>query len=161
MSIADRKDSDKYAKRLEGQLKETAEQNRELEARFDAQKDKLAEVSKHNAKLSAKFVEFQDTILSLEEQNTKLRESNSELTLQTTQLQGFLRERCPNCFKKIVNRKNEGFSPSPVEDVSITDISVDDPQGKKLLVFDVRGRKHSPPLYNINFINITLIIICF
>ena len=129
MSIADKKDSDKYAKRLEGQLKETVEQNRELEARFGAQKYKLAEVSKHNAKLTAKFVEFQESVLYLEGQNTKLRESNSELTAQVTQLQDILREKCLNCFKKIVNRKNESFSPSPVEDVSITDISVDDPQG--------------------------------
>ena len=40
--MADKKDLDKYVKKLELEVREMAEQNKELVARFDAQKDNLA-----------------------------------------------------------------------------------------------------------------------
>ena len=59
MSLASNNDSELYAKNLQSQFHGVVEKNQQLEARFEAQKDKLAESSRDNATLTSKFVEFQ------------------------------------------------------------------------------------------------------
>ena len=128
MSMADKKGSDKYVKQMEGQLRETWEKNRELDARFEAQKDKLAESSKHNVKLTSKVVEYQESMTCLSEENSKIKEENAELAAQVTQLGDILRERRENRSTG-ADFKLSGNTPSLNEDISITDISMDDPPG--------------------------------
>ena len=126
--MAGKKDSDKYIKKIEAQLAATSERNRELEARFEAQKDKLAESSKHNVKLTSKVVEYQESITCLSGENIKIQEENAELAAQVTQLGDILRERRQNC-SATGGLKGKGNAPSLDQDISINDISMDDPQG--------------------------------
>ena len=129
MSMADVKNSDKYVKKMEQQVQQITERNRELEARFAAQKDKFAERSKDNVALTAKVVEFQESVTSLDGDKVKQNEIIADLNAQVTELQGFLREKCDNCSKKNARGKYGRNSPSRTDEISITDISVDDPQG--------------------------------
>jgi len=127
MSMADKKDSDKYVKKLELEIRETSEHNRELKARFEAQKDKLAESSKLNVKLVTQVVEYQESITSLSGENTKVKEENEELAAQVTQLGDILREnRYNSSTKQSMDRK---YTAASIDNVSINDISMDDPQG--------------------------------
>ena len=90
--MAGKKDSDKYVKKLELEVNEISEHNRELQARFEAQKDKLAECSKLNVKLVTQVVECQESITCLSGENAKVKEENEELAAQVTQLGDILRE---------------------------------------------------------------------
>ena len=122
--MADQKSSEKYIKKMEDQLRETLENNRRLEARFEAQGAKLAENSKDNIKLTSKVVEYQGTITSLSGENDRIKEENTELAAQVAQLGDILRE----------NRHKDGAQGKSIshpleEDISVTDISIDDPQG--------------------------------
>ena len=125
--MADKKDSDKYVKKLELELRQTSEHNRELKARFEAQKDKMAESSKLNVKLVTQVVEYQESITSLSGENTKVKEENQELAAQVTQLGDILRENRNNfSTKQSMDRK---YTAPSFDNISINDISMDDPQG--------------------------------
>ena len=127
MSIADKKDSDKYAKKMDLQLKEISEQNRKLEARFEAQKDKLAECSKTNVKLVTQLVEYQESNTYLSAENSKIREENADLASQVAQLGDILRERSSEHSTK--DKFGRNCTAPSLDDYSINDISMDDPQG--------------------------------
>ena len=86
MSMADNKDLDRYVKKLEFQVREISEQNQELNARLEAQKDNLAESSRNNGKFVAQIIEFQESISTLSSENDKIKEENTELAAQVTQL---------------------------------------------------------------------------
>merc|ERR1712223_1665176 len=79
MSIADKKDLDKYVKTLELQIRETEEQNQELLSRLEAQKDSLTETSRNNRKFVAQNIEFQESVSTLSAENVKIKEENAEL----------------------------------------------------------------------------------
>ena len=124
--MADKKDLDKYVKKLELEVREMAEQNKELVARFGAQKDNLAEKSRCNGKLVAQVIEFQESITALSNENDKIKEENAELAAQVTQLGDILREKRDESGKN--SGSNKTWKP-PSLDISINDISMDEPQG--------------------------------
>ena len=126
MSMADKKDLDKYVKKLEFQVREVSEQNQELNARLEAQKDNLAESSRNNGKFVAQIIEFQESISTLSSENDKIKEENTELAAQVTQLGDILREKRYESGKKI---RANGKDINPSLDVSVNDISMDEPQG--------------------------------
>ena len=126
MSIADKKDLDKYVKKLELQVREASEQNQELLGRLESQKDNLAETSRNNGKFVAQIIEFQESISILSAENDKIKEENTELAAQVTQLGDILREKRYDSGKLTwSNRKGVG----PSMDLSVNDISMDEPQG--------------------------------
>ena len=126
MSIADKKDLDKYVKKLELQVREASEQNQELLGRLESQKDNLAETSRNNGKFVAQIIEFQESISILSAENDKIKEENTELAAQVTQLGDILREKRYDSGKMTwSNRKGVG----PSMDLSVNDISMDEPQG--------------------------------
>ena len=127
MSMADKKDLDKYVKKLEFQVRDVSEQNQELLARLEAQKDNLGESSRNNGKFVAQIIEFQESISALSAENDKVKEENTELAAQVTQLGDILREKRYESGKQLKsNRKDIG----PSLDISVNDISMDEPQGK-------------------------------
>ena len=126
MSMADNKDLDRYVKKLEFQVREISEQNQELNARLEAQKDNLAESSRNNGKFVAQIIEFQESISTLSSENDKIKEENTELAAQVTQLGDILREKRYESGKKI---RAKGKDMGPSLDISVNDISMDEPQG--------------------------------
>ena len=135
MSIADKKDLDKYVKKLELQVREASEQNQELLGRLESQKDNLAETSRNNGKFVAQIIEFQESISILSAENDKIKEENTELAAQVTQLGDILREKRYDSGKLTwSNRKGVG----PSMDLSVNDISMDEPQGNINLLVSVR-----------------------
>ena len=135
MSIADKKDLDKYVKKLELQVREASEQNQELLGRLESQKDNLAETSRNNGKFVAQIIEFQESISILSAENDKIKEENTELAAQVTQLGDILREKRYDSGKLTwSNRKGVG----PSMDLSVNDISMDEPQGNINYLLSVR-----------------------
>ena len=126
MSIADKKDLDKYVKKLELQVREASEQNQELLGRLESQKDNLAETSRNNGKFVAQIIEFQESISILSAENDKIKEENTELAAQVTQLGDILREKRYDSVK-LTGSNRKGVGPSM--DLSVNDISMDEPQG--------------------------------
>ena len=140
MSIADKKDLDKYVKKLELQVREASEQNQELLGRLESQKDNLAETSRNNGKFVAQIIEFQESISILSAENDKIKEENTELAAQVTQLGDILREKRYDSGKLTwSNRKGVG----PSMDLSVNDISMDEPQGNINLLVSVRPSIHN------------------
>ena len=128
MSIADKKDLDKYVKKLELQVREASEHNQELLGRLESQKDNLAETSRNNGKFVAQIIEFQESISILSAENDKIKEENTELAAQVTQLGDILREKRYDSGK-LNGSHRKGVGPSM--DLSVNDISMDEPQGNR------------------------------
>ena len=94
--------------------------------RLESQKDNLAETSRNNGKFVAQIIEFQESISILSAENDKIKEENTELAAQVTQLGDILREKRYDAGKLTwSNRKGVG----PSMDLSVNDISMDEPQG--------------------------------
>ena len=112
---------------------EISEQNQELNARLEAQKDNLAESSRNNGKFVAQIIEFQESISTLSSENDKIKEENTELAAQVTQLGDILREKRYESGKKV---RAKGKDIGPSLDISVNDISMDEPQGN-INFFDI------------------------
>ena len=125
MSIVDKKDSDKYVKKMENQVREISEQKQQTEARLEVQKHKMTEKSQQNAKLANQIIELKESVTHLAEENTKIKEENAALASQVMDLGDILRERSRNsknglCDGSGITAMNQDLS---------NDISMDEPQG--------------------------------
>ena len=134
MSIVDKKDSEKYVKKMENQVREISEQKQQTEARLEVQKHKMTEKSQQNAKLANQIIELKESVTHLAEENTKIKEENAVLASQVMDLGDILRERSRNSK----NGLSDGSGITAMNQDLSNDISMDEPHGtyKKLLFYD-------------------------
>ena len=125
MSIVDKKDSDKYVKKMENQVREISEQKQQTEARLEVQKHKMNEKSQQNAKLANQIIELKESVTHLAEENTKIKEENAALASQVMDLGDILRERSRNSK----NGLSDGSGITAMHQDLSNDISMDEPHG--------------------------------
>ena len=125
MSIVDKKDSEKYVKKMENQVREISEQKQQTEARLEVQKHKMTEKSQQNAKLANQIIELKESVTHLAEENTKIKEENAVLASQVMDLGDILRERNRNSN----NGLSDGSGITAMNQDLSNDISMDEPQG--------------------------------
>ena len=121
----DKKDSDKYVKKMENQVREISEQKQQTEARLEVQKHKMNEKSQQNAKLANQIIELKESVTHLAEENTKIKEENAALASQVMDLGDILRERSRNSK----NGLSDGSGITAMHQDLSNDISMDEPHG--------------------------------
>ncbi len=112
--FSEAKDSKKYLKTVEEQLETTMVKNKELEDKFESQKNKIVEKSKQAEQCLMQVEDFKMKLVTASNEKEEMRETISELNRQVTELQ---------------NMTMQMPRQSDAHELLLGDISMDDARG--------------------------------